>query len=187
MSEIIDLEEMAETSDAEKNNTEKTTNKTSKNKNIDQMNELFQFPFAVAMQNLKVDKDKLIEAGRQMFEKGYYEQKIELPFGNNFVLKTSKAIDDLDYYSFVADAIQQEMNVEEFNYLLNIRNMAKALQSLKGESYVDYSTDQKVDMLLSMSAPLVRAMLTASKDFWSILMLMMHPDFVGFLMSETQV
>jgi hypothetical protein len=191
--DIMNLEDFAEESETE-NTTENThnsdTEKTKKNNESDsletEMNTLFKFPFEVAMQNLKVNKEEIIEAGRQIFEKGYYEVEIKLPFNNSFVLRTSKAVDDLDYYAFVSDAIKKDMNIQEFNYMLNIRNMAKALQSFQGKDYSKESIDKKIDMLLSLSAPLIKSMLEASKGFWSILMLTMHPEFVGFLMSETQ-
>jgi len=186
--EILNLEEFAESTEEYNANEKKESDTEVKKKKdfTEEMETIFKFPFEVAVQNLKVDKEKLIESGRQMFEKGYFEEEFKLPFGNNFTLRTSKAIDDLDYYTFVMEAIKKDMSIEEFNYLLSIRNMAKALVKFRGEDYSNKATEEKMDMLLNMSAPLVKSMLEVSKDFWSILMLMMHPGFVGFLMSETQ-
>jgi len=185
----INLEELAEEStDKEIEATEeKQVDNNKDNKSADIYNrseQILSMPFEIAMENLKVSKEEVIEAGKQLFETGNFKYEIELPFGNKCVLQSKKVLDEADYFSFLFNAIEKQMNMEEFQYILNIRNLAHSLVSINDEDYTDKTFEEKYEMLMDMPAPFVAAILNASSKFWAILLLMLHKDFVGFLIKQ---
>jgi len=190
----IDLEELAEETkeDSIKSESGKgesdNTNKQDKNtKEIySEAENILKLPFEVAMQNLKITEDEIIEAGKKLFEEGNFIYEIKLPFGHKAVLQSKKVMDETDYYNFLYNAIEQQMNMEEFQYMLNIRNLAHCLVSIDDQDYTKYEFDEKLDILLNKPAPLIASIINSSSKFWSILLLMLHKDFVGFLMKKSQ-
>jgi len=187
----LDLEQLAEesteTTETPKNNehSENVKEKTKEKKSIfDEASQILELPFEVAMQNLKVSEEDILEAGKQLFINGNFEYKLKLPFGMEVILKSKKALDEVDYYTFLYDAMQKELSMEEFRYMLNIRNLAHCIVKLGDKDMSKMTFDEKVDYLLSLPSPLIASILNQTQKFWSLMLLMMHKDFVGFLMEK---
>ena len=147
--------------------------------------QLLGLPFVVAMQNLKLDEDEVIEAGKAVFTKGFYEKKIELPFDTYMILTTKRAMDELDYFSFLYSAMEKDVTVDQFRFMSTVRQLADILVQHNDIDFRNKTIDERYEYLMSLSSPLLTAMANRSQKFWALLLLMMHKDLVGFLMRKT--
>lgn len=192
----LNLEEMAEVSDTkeetktEKEESKESSEKKNKKDTSTELDNMFKLPFTVAMQNLKLSKDFVLELGEQLLTEGEIHFKIELPKGNYIILTTRKASEELDFYTFLAESLQRELTEQEFNYMLRIRNLAVIIEEVKfgefQENFKDKDPDYKFNKLFSLSNIAVNLMLSKSVDFQSALLLLMHPKAIDFLTSSLQ-
>jgi len=191
MDNKINLEELAQTAETEHNHID-TEQKESNTEPPYQkeMEKIMQLPFTVAMQNLKLKESEVVEAGKELLLKGTVKKKIELPLNSYILLESRKASDELDYFTFLLDAVSKQFTQAEFDYLMRIRNVAAALVELKiGDDIHDFrnkSIQERMDFLLDMSAVFINMIFVASQDFWSTLLLLMHPKAIDFLTKALQ-
>ena len=186
MENKINLEELAQG-----NEPEQETTKTENKSNIQtEVNKLFELPFEIAMQNLKLDKDFVIEIGKQLLSKGVIEQKIELPIDNYMILTSKKASDELDYYTFLMQSIGDDLTEQEFNLLFRVRNLASIIKEIKfgeyQESFVDKDIEYKYKKILELPNITVNILILESTKFQAALLLMMHPKVIDFLTKTLQ-
>ena len=189
MSKKINLEELAQVGEEKKSDTV-VKNADTKNDPQKEMDKLFELPFEVAMQNLKLNKDFVIEIGRQLLSTGTIEYKIELPMDNYMILTSKKASDELDYYTFLVQSIGENVTEQEFNMLFRVRNLASIIKEIKfgdyQESFVDKDIEYKYEKILSLPNITVNMLVLQSTAFQSALLLMMHPKVVDFLTKTLQ-
>lgn len=189
MSNKINLEEIGMSAKKED-----TDNKVEKEENIvdpqKEIKKMYSLPFKVAMQNLKINEDDVLEAGKELLLKGKITKRFELPLGNYIVLTSRKASEELDFYTFMAEAIAKQYSAQEFDYLLKIRNIAVSMVELKiGDEVINFkdkSIEEKYQYLLDLSVPLMSMIVNITSSFWSLLILMMHPGAVDFLTKSLQ-
>lgn len=195
----INLEELAETSteeSVEETHGEEKENKKQvhkKKKEVtpnEEINRMFQLPFTVVMQNLKLKEDFVLKIAEQLFIKGEVDYKIELPLGNYMVLTTRKASEELDYYTFLAQSLGRDITEIEFSYLLKMRNLAAILEELKigdfQENFKGKEIDYKYEKLLGLPSVIINMLIMKSSEFQSALLLLMHPKAIDFLTKTLQ-
>ena len=189
----LNLEELAEVAEeeTETKGNEPSQNSNSKKENkFEEMQKMFKLPFEVAMQNLKVDKSLVLKLGEQLLTKGYVQEKIEFPVDNYMILTSKKASDELDYYTFVVQAIEKNLTEDEFEYLLGVRNLASMLLELKfGEYHENFkgkNIEYKYSKLLELPSISLRIIMMQSAKFQSAMLLLMHPKAIDFLTNSLQ-
>jgi len=214
MSEVLNLEELAENlekSDEGASNkienetndknadrtTEKLTQKATNSQSakqddpdslenlINETKTLLKLPFNVAMQNLKVTEEEVIEAAKELFTKGEYEKKIKLPFDSFMVLTSKRAMDELDYYHFLYSALNKNLSLNEFKFMMSVRQLAQVIVQHNDVDLRKKSIDERYEYLMNLPSPVLATMANASQKFWSILLLLMHKDLMGFLERKT--
>ena len=192
--EALDLEQMASnmTDVSEEQRPQTNTNNSKKEVNYNQslfkeMETIYKLPFKVAMQNLKLKEEDVLDVGRQLFEKGFFEKEFNLPFNVGTIkLRSKKVLDELDYYRFLEEALSKNVTIDEFNFLTSVRNLALVLVKYKDQSFEGKTLEEKIDFLNNLSTPLVMSLTNLIQPFWSLMMISMHKDFVVFLLKRTQ-
>jgi len=195
---VLNLEELAENLEkAEDNTPQEVAKKAAKAESakeedpeslenlLNETQTLLKLPFNVAMQNLKITEEEIIEAAKELFITGVYEKKIELPFGSYMVLTSKRAMDELDYYHFLFSALNKNLSINEFKFMMSVRQLAQVIIQHNEIDLRGKNIDERYEYLMSLPSPVLATMANASQKFWSILLLLMHKDLMGFLERKT--
>jgi len=191
MSEKINLEDLAQTApEPEKKQEDRGPVQNDTPTPQKEVEKIMSLPFTVAMQNLGLEEKEVIEVAEELLLKGNVKKKIELPLGSYVVLESKKAADELDYFTFIMEAISKQYSQAEFDYMMRIRNLAVSLVEMKlGDvlhDFRDKSIEDRMEFLLNLSSAFISIILNASQKFWAVLLLMMHPKALDFLTKTLQ-
>jgi len=145
------------------------------------LREIAEQPFDVAMTNLEVDRDEVVNAAREVFEKGYFEMTFELPFNNHVRLRSKTINDFIDYTEYVRRLLLKPISQKEFDTLSQMRNLSYAIVELDGDDWSQLNIDDKYKMLMDMSEQKITAIINATTRFWKVAHLLLHPKLNDFL------
>ena len=191
MSKTEELEDLTAMAYEDENINETEQNQEDKEQNntqniINETQQLLKQPIELAIQNLGLEEEEVIEAAKQLFETGDFVKTFDLPFGLSFTLKTRKVFDDIDYFTFIKEAIEQNVTIDQFEFMNSIRNLAHAIQRIGKEDYSELSVQERYEILKQKPASLIGAIMARSKKFWRISIILIHSELVDFLLRKTQ-
>ncbi len=149
---------------------------------IDVMKDIASAPFEVAMSNIGVDEDALIEAARGIFSSnGFFEMSFKLPYGGSVTLRSKTTLDNLDYAIYIRRLAIEKISQLEYNTLEQIRNLSYAVRELDGVDYSNKTYEEKYQMFLETSEAKVAAIISNTVMFWRVSHLLLHPGLIDFL------
>jgi len=139
-------------------------------------------PFEVAMSNLEVEKNQVVEAASGIFSsKGYFEKDYSLPFGGEVTMRSKTVNDYVDYTEYVRRLLLDPISQKEFDTFTQMRNLSYAIVAIDGDDISELSIDDKFALLTGMSEIKITAIINNTKVFWRITHLLLHPGLVDFL------
>ncbi len=148
----------------------------------DVMKDIASAPFEVAMSNIGVDEEVLIEAARGIFSaNGYFELSFDLPFGGKVTLRSKTTLDNLDYATYIRRLGIEKISQLEYDTLEQIRNLSYAVRELDGIDYSKRTYDERYKAFLSMSEAKTAAIIGRTVMFWRVSHLLLHPGLIDFL------
>ncbi len=151
------------------------------------MQEIADQPFEVAMENLGVSKTEVLNAAKGVFsEKGYFEMRFSLPFGEYVVLKSKTINDFVDYNEYVRRLLADPLSQKEYDTFTQMRNLAYAIAEIDGKDYRDTSIEERYQIVSNMSEIKVTAIINSSVKFWRTAHLLLHPKAIDFLLSSQE-
>jgi len=69
--------------------------------------------------------------------------------------------------------------------MMSVRQLAQVIVQHNDVDLREKSIDERYEYLMNLPSPVLATMANASQKFWSILLLLMHKDLMGFLERKT--